>query len=899
MICRNCSRTKAPGRRDLPVRPTNGAGDRTHAPSTFSVPEPASLNRRPPTSSQLSGEIGSAFPQFPTLSRTWLQPEHASSSTGSSSESQGGENVHAKPLPQKKPDAAVDPPVGCGRIDPCDDTCCDQAQETNGPIRANGKLARTGGAGSMTRLKIQCPKCGKVHEIAGESLGARAVCKHCQHAFKISMDQSAALPEELESGSDQGPEARPAASIPGAGKPKISEKIGKYQVKGTLGAGAMGEVYRGWDPLLARSVAIKILPREFSRDKARVRRFQIEARSIAKLDHTNVVSVFEIGQDEDLVYIAMQFVDGGSLDGAVKKDRPMDWREATRVIRDAAAGLGGAHDEGIIHRDVKPANLLRNQKGVTRVADFGLAKALGATHQITGKNAVLGTPAYMAPEQWINKGVDHRSDLYSLVVTYYHLLTGETPFDAPELFALQFQHAKEPLPDPREHVAGLPDGVCRIPIRGTQKDQADRYQSAEELIAALTAVLETPEESMFSGTPWEQLVVQVEADEFATLSDDPAAAIHPGVGSQAQRALQRIRSKPPTSKSIGVGLIGFFAFLCLGVIIYISTDYGMVKIELPYDDPDMVVKVDDNTITLGQLEEPLKIKVGPHGLEVESEIYEFVGPDSFQVKRGVNGTVEVELVAKVSGLGPPLRPPPPSEGWIDLLEHVDLERDHVAGDWKQNGSALTAAQGRSSRVMLPAIVEGSYEFEVEFVKEMESGSVSIVFPVQWQPCSLVLRCGDNAGSAFSRLGNLKRSDENDSFVSRGIECNHSHRLRVSIEVESGDPYVSLTAILDEKPLTSWRGLQSQVGVGKDFVLPRSRQLGLLAYNSSASFLAARVRPSVPSGCHEGIIRPLRPNARHVEPFLLTQIVGGPEAVGSKMSLPSIPAWQDSSCITTM
>jgi len=489
----------------------------------------------------------------------------------------------------------------------------------------------------MKRLRIQCPNCGKAYEIADESLGARAVCKHCQQTFTISLDQTL----KPQSGPQPAPSPNPTESD--SSGPRKGKRIGHYKLKEKLGAGAMGEVWRARDLRLARDVAIKFLPGVYASGDERLRRFMIEARAAARLDHTNAVTIYEISEEKGVVYIVMQYVAGASLDKVVAKQERMDWRDATRAVLDAAAGLGAAHKQGIVHRDVKPANLLRDAEGVTRVADFGLAKALAGTQQISREGAILGTPAFMAPEQWINRGIDHRSDLYSLVCTYYYLLTGETPFEAPEMIALRYQHAEVPLPDPREYAANLPDGACRILIRGTQKPQADRYQTADELIEALKAVLETPQESMFSGTPWEQLILQVSASEYPTLADEPLALLR---SSQAQRVLKRMRSKPPTIKWIAAGLIGFFAFLCLGVILYVSTDYGTVKIELPYDDPGIVVKVDDNEIDIAGLGEPLKFKVGEHGLEVASEKYTFQGPRSFRVKRGANDPLVVTLVPK-------------------------------------------------------------------------------------------------------------------------------------------------------------------------------------------------------------------------------------------------------------
>ena len=181
---------------------------------------------------------------------------------------------------------------------------------------------------------------------------------------------------------------------------QMPKKLGHYVVQRKLGAGAMGVVYLARDPILDRQVAIKVLPAALSSDEERLKRFLREAKSAARLHHTNVAAVHQAGAEGRLAYIAMEYVEGMSLDKAVAENKPMAWREATRVIRDAAAGLAAAHAIGLVHRDIKPANLIRTKDGVTKVVDFGLVCGLQTNTQLTQQGQLLGTPAYMAPEQW-------------------------------------------------------------------------------------------------------------------------------------------------------------------------------------------------------------------------------------------------------------------------------------------------------------------------------------------------------------------------------------------------------------------------------------------------------------------------------------------------------------------
>ena len=276
----------------------------------------------------------------------------------------------------------------------------------------------------------------------------------------------------------------------------LPSKIGPYQIKRLLGAGAMGHVYLAHDPHLDRDVALKVLPRELTADEERVSRFLREARLTAKIQHPNTVVIHQVMVEEGLASIVMEFVDGGSLDEIVEKHGPMPWREATRAIRDAAAGLGAAHELGLVHRDVKPANLMRTGKGTVKVVDFGLVRAMQSTSQLTQMGTILGTPTYMAPKQWMGQEADARSDLYSLVCTYYFLLTGKGPFAADSIPALGYQHRYEPFPDARKVVSDLPRAAADFWASEHVKDPAERFQTAAELIAALDGLLAATDEQL-------------------------------------------------------------------------------------------------------------------------------------------------------------------------------------------------------------------------------------------------------------------------------------------------------------------------------------------------------------------------------------------------------------------
>ena len=410
----------------------------------------------------------------------------------------------------------------------------------------------------------------------------------------------------------------------------------------------MGEVWLAHDPSLDRDVAIKTLPARFAANEDRLKRFLREARLAAKLHHTNAVTVYSVGQEGSLVYIAMEYVDGQSLDNAVSEGRPMPWREATRAIRDAATGLEAAHQLGLIHRDIKPANLMRTRNGVTKVADFGLARSQFSESRLTQDGSVFGTPAYMSPEQWQGAKVDGRSDLYSLVCGLLLPADRPGPLRRRRAGALGYMHCHQPVPDPRQLSPQLPDAVCRILARGLKKKPEERYQSAAELAADLEALLALPEKSLTSRDSWERLQTSPIAAGGATSRVRVPAALV-----AATTAVWRGAGALASAAGRGRGwwkwlaLPGFAAAAggVLAVVLSIQTGSGTVKIELSDLAAQVTVKVDGDVIDIAGLKEPLRLKAGGHDLLVTSGNYQSVSK-SFSLRQGEHEVLHVTLEPK-------------------------------------------------------------------------------------------------------------------------------------------------------------------------------------------------------------------------------------------------------------
>ncbi|MGL6074850.1 MAG: transporter substrate-binding protein [Fimbriiglobus sp.] len=265
----------------------------------------------------------------------------------------------------------------------------------------------------------------------------------------------------------------------------VGKKLGKYTILKLLGQGGMGIVYQGHDPAIDRAVALKVLASATANDSTALTRFQAEARAIGRIQHSNVAAIYEVGQDQGVHFLAMEFLAGGSLEG-----RPLTVYEATTAMIDACRGVGAAHAAGMIHRDIKPANILRAADNTVKVTDFGLAKSptTGASG-VTQNGLVVGTPCYMSPEQCEARPIDARSDVYALGGTYYTLLTGRTPYyDVPSITQIMYAHCHGPVPDPLIVNPTLPPACAAIVAKAMAKDPSARYPNTSAMLADLETV---------------------------------------------------------------------------------------------------------------------------------------------------------------------------------------------------------------------------------------------------------------------------------------------------------------------------------------------------------------------------------------------------------------------------
>ena len=273
---------------------------------------------------------------------------------------------------------------------------------------------------------------------------------------------------------------------------------GRYEIIEKIGAGGMANVYRAKDNKLDRDVTFKVLREEHLSNDAFIRRFMVEARAVARLNHPNIVNVYDVGQEEDINYIVMEYIDGVTLKQLIEKKSPFDNVEALGVAIQIASALSHAHKSGIVHRDIKPQNVLVTSAGGVKVTDFGIARSIHAqTTTLTG--STMGSVHYFSPEQARGGYVDDKSDLYSLGIVMYEMVTGMLPYDGDESVAVALMHVNDPLPDMLEYNPRISKSVESVILRLTQKTADARYQSADKLLVDLRMAITKPDMIMGLG----------------------------------------------------------------------------------------------------------------------------------------------------------------------------------------------------------------------------------------------------------------------------------------------------------------------------------------------------------------------------------------------------------------
>ena len=366
----------------------------------------------------------------------------------------------------------------------------------------------------------------------------------------------------------------------------------RYQIIKTLGEGGMANVYLAHDTILDRNVAVKVLRGDLATDEKFVRRFQREALSASSLSHPNIVEMYDVGEDDGQYYIVMEFVDGKTLKQVLKQRGHLSVTEVIDIMSQLTDGMAHAHDAYIVHRDIKPQNIMILSNGMIKITDFGVATALNST-QLTQTNSVMGTVHYLPPEQAQGKGSTIRSDIYSMGIMMYELLSGLVPYKGDNAVEIALKHLKEPLPSIRKVSSSIPQSIENIIIKATAKNPKNRYSDAREMYEDLKTALD---DSRANEKRFVYKYPENDMDETKVLDEEVKK-----VKQETKKTKEKVKKEKtkneviedndfeddePRSNKLLIVLIGILAAIVLGITVFVIVYFGTTDTE-PIVVPDV------------------------------------------------------------------------------------------------------------------------------------------------------------------------------------------------------------------------------------------------------------------------------------------------------------------------
>ncbi len=473
----------------------------------------------------------------------------------------------------------------------------------------------------------------------------------------------------------------------------------RYEIVEKIGSGGMACVYKARCQLLNRYVAVKVLKQEFIDDEEFVKRFRVEAQSSASLSHPNIVSVYDVGREDDIHYIVMEFIDGKTLNSYIHEKHSLNWQEAIRISIQICSAIERAHSNHIIHRDIKPQNILLAADGRVKVTDFGIARA-ATSATITMAGNTMGSVHYFSPEQARGGYTDEKSDLYSLGIVMYEMVTGKLPFigNAPVTIALK--HLQSKPEDPSRLVSGLPGGVNDIIMKAMEKEQKKRYQSAEEVLQDLYEVLQNPEMD----------VSENEYDDKTGTKRMEAIDLRGFSGEEESKIKSRGRKKRKKDRTVITAIL--LSILIIAGFTYMG--YRIIFPELMQKDPEKKFNVGDY---VGKSIKDEKQKLEDQGIKV---IVRYEYNDEYEKDIIYNQSVAPGSTFKEGGLG---------EGYAEIEFDVSLgEETVVVPDFRNSSYRVAEKELAEMGITYRTIEEHHESVPVNMVIDTRPGASTSIKP---------------------------------------------------------------------------------------------------------------------------------------------------------------------------
>jgi len=601
--------------------------------------------------------------------------------------------------------------------------------------------------------------------------------------------------------------------------------FGQYLVHDRIGSGGMGVIFKAEHRRMKRVVAIKQITGEYSSTPEVVKRFCREVELAAKLIHTNIVTTFDAGECHGQLYMVMEYVDGNDLFAEIRQKGPLPYGLAVDYIQQAACGLGYAHNSGVIHRDIKPGNMLISKQGVVKVLDMGLARHQGERRKgpeaLTVLGGIVGTPEYMAPEQAVSsKDCDHRADIYSLGCCLYRFLTCRLPYPGDNPIQIAIDHREKRIPSLKEVRSDVPEELEAVFFSMMAKRAEYRYQSMAEVVAALQELIDTrivePIErlgsSAFTNTPAFIPVARVASDtmpinELAKAHDQPNDA-DPSVGpidggpggvttgqGHAGAGAKQAREPGGTGGRLWMMIGGGVIAVLLGLVLILS-------LRSPNGNQGGNGANSDGNVT-GNVD-------GADG----GDVAVVPGTDS--------ATAVPEGVSKLS-----------PGNWYDLLPLVDTSLDTVAGKWHSQGGVLSSEGGQYSRISLPVSLAGDYRLRFKISRSEPNEASAVILPIGESQVYLMIAGWGNQLTGFG--------DIDGEHAGANVSTNNEFQMvpekqyQVEIEVTTTGDQAAIKLAIDGRELIRWKGNRNQLEIIDAWRLSEGSSPGLGDYRTRTRF----------------------------------------------------------------
>jgi len=609
--------------------------------------------------------------------------------------------------------------------------------------------------------------------------------------------------------------------------------IGDYHILDVIGAGGMGQVYKARHRIMKRLLAIKIMHTARATNPTLVQRFYREVEAAARLSHPNIVTAYDAGETPGGLYLAMEYVDGVDLSVILRNVGALSVNQAINITLQVARGLAYAHRHRVVHRDIKPGNLLLDRDGTVKILDMGLARFTeeeAAEVSLTMVGPLMGTVEYMAPEHAANpKNADHRSDVYSLGCTMYRLLTGRLPYGGETAVEKVIAQREHPIPSLSDAIGGIPENLQGIFERMVAKAPRDRYQSMDECLADLVEIAGEAEQCDISGltdiVPSSTATTVCDGTPLeaeTTVRDDVAP---PPTLDASQTTRVDERHEAPAEIDASAMPEGSPA----------GDDLETDEYSSVYDSPEPVDELtadessedQENSAGFGESavhESPPDEITRRGGDEPEHEDYSTREPfqwlrillAGFAVLVGVAVGIGLKTYFSSGSSATPML----GGQWINLLEHVDADKDSLAGKWEKMGDRSVmafAGAAEHSRMTTGKTIKPNYQVRMSFTRLEGDCGVALILPLgSGDQAALEIDGADGEKSSLGDSGYGVRVEADGSVLGSGVR----HTCLVSVE-DSGD-WTTIRISLDGRKLIEYEGPASELHLGEDWDCPAGR-----------------------------------------------------------------------------